>query len=71
MTGFVTDSVTEFPFLGMAMTKFVVDSVTESVFSLSLWRSMFLLKLPAFTLNGSDIVCAGVCFIKASGHYYK
>ena len=58
----VTDSVTEFSFLGMAMTKFVVDSVTESVFSLSLWCSLFLLKLLAFTLNGSDAVCNGVCF---------
>ena len=46
----------------MAMTKFFADSVTESVFSLKLWRSLFLLKFQTFTMNGYDRVCDGVCF---------
>ena len=50
----------------MTMTKFLVDSVTESVFSLKLWRSLVLVKILTFVMNGNDIVCDGVCS-KASG----
>ena len=33
------------------MTVPVADSATESVFSLRLWRSLFLVKIQAFAIN--------------------
>ena len=59
------------PLQWMTMTKFFVDSVTESVFSLKLWQSLFLVKFQAFTINGNDRICDGVYFIKVSGLYYE
>ena len=47
------------------MTMPVANDMTESVFSLKLWQNLFLVKLQAFPINGSDRVCAVVC--KASG----
>ena len=44
------------------MTVLEADSVTGSVFSLRLRRSLFLVKLPTFTVNGCDRVWDGVCF---------
>ena len=44
------------------MTDFLADSVTEYVFSLKLWRSLFLVKFQAFTMNSNGRVCDGVCF---------
>ena len=49
------------PFLGITVTEFVPDSVTESVFSLKLWWSLFLVKFEAFTINGNDgVLCQGL-----------
>ena len=38
----------------LAMTEFVADFVTESVFSLMLRRSLFLVKLQVFTVNSNE-----------------
>ena len=46
----------------MVMTESVADSVMEYAFNLRLWQSPFLIKLQAFTINGSDRVWDGVCF---------
>ena len=58
----------------------VKELVMESVFSFRLWQSLILVKLQAFTLNGSETFC-GVCFYlhyvagpvssQASGLYYE
>ena len=42
------------PLLLLAMTEFVADFVTESVFSLMLRRSLFLVKLQVFTVNSNE-----------------
>ena len=56
--------------------EFVADSMIESVFSLRLWGSLFLVKVwghsykhESFTMNDKEEVCAGVCFGEASGFY--
>ena len=41
---------------------FVADSVTESVFSLRLWPSLFLVKFKTYTMNGNVKFCDGVYF---------
>ena len=43
------------------MTIPVANDMTESVFSLKLRQSLFLVKLQAFPINSSDSVCAAVC----------
>ena len=40
----------------------VREPVIESTFSYGLWQSLFLIKLHAFTVTGSEGVCDGVCF---------
>ena len=48
--------------------EFVADSMTQSVFSLRLRWSLFLVKLEVIpiimktSMNGSEEVCARVCF---------
>ena len=44
------------------MTEPVTDSVMGSIFNLRLPQSLFLVKLQAFTINGSGKVWDGVCF---------
>ena len=35
--------------------------MTESAFSIKQWRSLFLVKLQGFAINGSEKICDGVC----------
>ena len=44
------------------MTVSVAVSVAESVFSLRLCQSLFLVKIQTFTINSSDRVCDRVSF---------
>ena len=44
------------------MTDFLADCVTKSVFSLKLWRSLFIVKFQTFTMNSNDRVYDGACF---------
>ena len=54
------------------MTVPVSDSVTESVFNLTLWRSLFLVKLQAFTISGSARIWSmEYAFRKAWGLSFK
>ena len=47
----------------MTVTESVAYSVTESVFSLRLQQSLFVMKLQAFTINlKPGQICTGVCF---------
>ena len=41
--------------------EFVADSVIEAVFSLRLWKWLFLVEFQAFVMNGNDRVFYRVC----------
>ena len=49
------------PSVPSAVDKPVTELVTEPVYSLRLWRYLFLSKLQAFTINGSEGNSDRVC----------